>query len=143
MPAKGQRYAKVDIALDKWAKAWLEENQMRPAHLARALGKPNRFAHDLLKGKINTIYTLDLIVNKLLGGNYEAMAKYALTPAAKTVLEDLQFNQGLTKEELEIFRQMRNRLKKALKKGDKKAVEKAMQKFEEVIQEELDKHNKS
>ena len=107
MPAKGEIYSRIDVACDKWAIDWIEKNGLRKADLARALGQYNRFVTDLVRGNINTLKTLEIIVEKAEGGNYLKMAKYALTDAGLEVLKDLNFKRNLTPLQRDEFKRIR------------------------------------
>jgi len=98
MPAKGKAYSRVEVDCARWAREWLDKTGLKPADLARALGRPNRFTHDLLKGKINTICTIEVIVYKMEGGNYLAMTDFAQTDESKNLLRELQVKSDLAKE---------------------------------------------
>lgn len=108
MPAKGQFYSRVDIACDRWAKDWLAKAGKRPADLARFLDVSNRFVHHLVYGRINTMRTLEIIVEKAEGGNYLTMGHYATTKEGLESLKEMQFWKKLSPFEREQYGQLRD-----------------------------------
>jgi len=108
MPAKGEFYSRVDIACDQWAKDWLVKTGKRPADLARLLGVVDRFVHDLLNGRINTLKTLEIIVEKAEGGNYLIMGKHASTTEGLEALKEMQFWKKLSPLERDQYGQLRD-----------------------------------
>ena len=107
MPAKGKFYSHIDIACDRWAKDWLAKTGKRPADLARLLGVANRFVHHLVYGRINTMKTLEIIVQKAGGGNYMTMGHYATTKEGLESLKEMQFWKKLSPLEREQYGQLR------------------------------------
>ena len=96
MPARGEFYSRVEISCDQWAKDWLVKTGKRQADLARLLGVVDRFVHDLVNGRINTLKTLEIIVEKAEGGNYLIIGQYALTDEGLEALKDMQFRKKLS-----------------------------------------------
>ena len=119
MPARGEFYSHVEVACDKWAKDWLVKTGKRQADLARMLGVVDRFVHDLVNGRINTLKTLEIIVEKAGGGNYLIMGQYALTDEGLETLKDMQFRKKLSPLERDQYSRLRDLALKCMKKhGD-------------------------
>lgn len=119
MPAKGEFYSRVDIACDQRAKDWLAKTGKRPADLARLLGVVDRFVHDLINGRINTLKTLELIVEKAERGEYLIMGQYATTKEGLEALKEMQFWKKLSPLERDQYSQLRDlALKFKAKDGD-------------------------
>ena len=119
MPAKGEFYSRVDIACDQWAKDWLVKTGKRPADLARLLGVVDRFVHDLINGRINTLKTLEIIVEKAERGEYLIMGQYASTKEGLEALKEMQFWKKLSPLERDQYSRLRDLALKCMKKhGD-------------------------
>ena len=116
MPAKGEFYSRIDVSCDQWAKEWLVKTGKRPADLARLLGVVDRFVHNLVNGRINTLKTLEIIVEKAEGGNYLNMGQYALTDLGLDALKDMQFRKKLTPLERDQYGRLRDLAMKCKKK---------------------------
>ena len=116
MPARGEFYSRIDIACDQWAKDWLAKTGKRQADLARLLGVVDRFVHDLVNGRINTLKTLEIIVEKAERGNYLNMGQYALTDLGLDALKDMQFRKKLSPLERNQYSRLRDLAVKCKKK---------------------------
>lgn len=116
MPAKGEFYSRVDIACDQWAKDWLVKTGKRQADLARLLGVVDRFVHDLVNGRINTLKTLEIIVQKAEGGNYLNMAQYAVTDEGLDTLKEINFRKKLSPLERDQYNRIRELASKCKKR---------------------------
>ena len=116
MPAKGEFYSRVDVACDKWAKDWLVKTGKRKADLARLFGVADRFVYDLVRGRINTLKTLEIIVEKAEGGDYLVMGQYALTDEGLETLKEMQFKKKLSPLERDQYRRLRDIAFKCMQK---------------------------
>ena len=97
MPAKGDKYAAINIDLTKWLKDYQAEHHLTLRALSDKLeveeGRTWDVArvHGLKNGKYRTYRTICILVENLYDGNYEKMLPYVLDEEARRWLRDKQF----------------------------------------------------
>ena len=114
MPAKGSKYATIDVDLQRWGKDEIARTGEKPAHLARRLGVERARVHELLSNKLNTMNMLEIIVGTTLKGDYTQMAKYAKTDTGLEVLKDLHFKQKLSPYQRDVYKQLDDAIRKKI-----------------------------
>ena len=125
MPAKGSKYATIDVDVGACMRDEMSRTREIPAQLARRLGVNRARVHEGLNDEWNTIMAVEVIVNKTMKGDYMLMAKYAKTKEGLKTLRRLNFEKrmSLSPYQDELFEKMYEKLGKLILTDPDKAEE--------------------
>jgi len=118
MPKKNERYSRIDgLNLQQWAFDYMASHGIATqVALAKILGIWSARVGDMIMGRGNTLFNLEAIVEKIHGGDYSKMGKYAETPEAREILHELHFKKGLTGNERDDWARLLVELKRIRRK---------------------------
>ena len=142
MPAKGETYNRVNIDLKRWVEDYKNKTGLNNAGVAKVLGLDRKRITEMLRGEINTMKYLQIVVNTAEGGDYLRMGKYAKDDAGMETLKTLDYLTNLTPYERDLYRQWEE-VGRNLLKNNPKELAKVLSKDGKAIQELLKKSFKT
>lgn len=127
MPKSGDKYATVDVDLQRWLKDEMLRTGKNQAAIARYLKVVRARVHEMKNGKLNTMQFLEIIVETVYKGDFTAMAKYAQTDDGLQMLKELHFKRHLTPQQRDVYRRIHEATKKMVMKDIEEAEKLAKQ----------------
>jgi len=116
MPKKGETYSRIDINLQKWCQDYMVAHGLNQTQLAKKLKTYDSRVTEMIQGTGNTLFNLEKIVFGVYEGDYEQMAKYALTDEGLEALKDYNFRRKLTPLERDHIKTINKEIKRAFYK---------------------------
>jgi hypothetical protein len=123
MPKLGDKYATVDIDLQRWVLDEMQRTGKNQAAMSRWLDTERARITEMKNGKLNTMQFLEIIVEVVYKGDFTAMAKYAQTDDGLQMLKDLHFKKNLSPQQRDVFRRIYEATQKIVLKDIDKAEE--------------------
>jgi hypothetical protein len=116
MPKSGDKYATVEVDLQRWLLEEMQRTGKKQAAMARHLDVERARVHEMKNGKLNTMQFLEIIVEKVYKGDFTAMAKFAQTDTGLQMLKDLNFKKSLNPQQRDVYSRIDELVKKKILK---------------------------